>query len=148
VNPDTSLPDGITGWTLRIVWPIEDEAMFNSEAIGAARALLPETSRALGAIVVGEPSIRIVEADPNDTRITTPTVVVCTVDAVPTWYRWPEIVEELAGKGWSDPQLARLLHVKTERIRGIRRRHGIPAGVTAGWSSINADRYGDGSVAA
>lgn len=135
------LPDGLTGWELRLVWPITDDTMLHSEAIEAARARLPAAADQLEAVVVGEARFWVAAANPTDPRIATPTVVRCVAAAVPTWRHWQDVVEELAGKGWSDPRIAALLHVKVDRIRGLRRRHGIAPGVPAGWASVNAERW-------
>lgn len=141
MNLDTALPEGITGWELRIVWPIVDDSMFCNEAIAAARRYLRDTATWLEAIVVGEPTFWIDDAKPTDPGVDTPTVVRCVVPAVPAWQHWQAIVAELAGRGWSDPRIAALLLVKVERVRALRRRHSIPSGVPRGWTAVNAERW-------
>lgn len=72
-----------TGWTLRVVWPIENPELFNTEAVRLAEADLPEVAAYTGAVVVGTPSFRVVDCDRGQSWPTTPTAVVCEVDALP-----------------------------------------------------------------
>ena len=72
-----------TGWTLRVVWPIEDPELFNSEAVRLAAADLPAVAAYVRAVVAGEPVFRVVDCDHAQAWPTTPTAVVCEVDALP-----------------------------------------------------------------
>lgn len=45
----------MSGWLLRVVWPIEDPATFSEESIAAARADLPAIAEEKQATIVGPP---------------------------------------------------------------------------------------------
>jgi hypothetical protein len=85
-----------TGWTLRVVWPIENPELFNSEAVRLAAADLPEVAAYVRAVVVGEPAFRVVDCDRTQSWPTTPTAVICEVDALPAVARIGHTTERTA----------------------------------------------------
>lgn len=48
----------MTGWTLRVVWPIEDPAAFSEESIATARADLLTIAEGFQVTLVGTPAFR------------------------------------------------------------------------------------------
>lgn len=72
----------MSGWTLRVVWPIEDPQLFDWEAIEAARRDLPNVAADSNAIIAGPPTFRVVQCNP-DSWPATATAVVCEVPALP-----------------------------------------------------------------
>lgn len=69
------------GWTLRVVWPVEDPELFDAEAIAAARRDLPNVAAELNAVIVGIARFRVGAITHAD-RPATPAVE-CEVPAVP-----------------------------------------------------------------
>lgn len=50
----------MTGWTLRVVWPIHDPAMYETEAVAAATFEWPWFAEKHQVTVTGSPTIRVV----------------------------------------------------------------------------------------
>jgi uncharacterized protein with von Willebrand factor type A (vWA) domain len=83
VTAAQAVADQPTGWTLRVIWPIQDPGLSHSAAIALARADLPSVAARTKAVVVGEPTFRVVDCDGRYAWPTTPTAVVCQVEALP-----------------------------------------------------------------
>lgn len=73
----------MSAWMLHVVWPIENPALFDQEAIALAREDLGEVAARTGAVVTGEPKFRVVDTGPERGWPYTSTAVVCDVPAVP-----------------------------------------------------------------
>jgi hypothetical protein len=71
---------------LRVLWPIEDPRLFNSEAIDLARADLRNVAAASCAVIVGQPEFRVIDCTAHEWPATD-TAVLCEVDAVPATRR-------------------------------------------------------------
>ena len=76
------------GWVLRVVWPIEDDALFDHEAKRAARRDLPNVARDRAAVICGRPKFTVVDVAPGtplprEWPPATTRVVVCEVPAKP-----------------------------------------------------------------
>lgn len=50
----------MTGWTLRVVWPIENDAMYDTEAITAAWFQIPDLAEEHQVTLTGQPRMHVV----------------------------------------------------------------------------------------
>lgn len=123
----------MNGWTLRVVWPVEDPELSYSDMIRLATEDLVAVAARSGALIVGEPKFVTEETEQDWPE--TELALVCVVEAVPALEDWPTVIAQLAGEGWTDPRIGELLRVPSERVRGVRRRYGIAAAVPQGYSS-------------
>ncbi|MFB6392595.1 hypothetical protein [Polymorphospora lycopeni] len=73
----------MSGWTLRVLWPVEDPDLYGDDAIRLAEDDLPYVAARTGAVVTGEPVFEVIDCDADRPWPGTPTAVRCIVAAEP-----------------------------------------------------------------